>query len=356
MIFLLRFVFLFCLSNVFVLSKSFGQTRLLAPSHGAYHGAYVDAGPYEDKVSYKNIVQFQILAGKGLVWVYFSDHWLKGEIRFPYENIEICRQAGVIPYIRMMPWSELVQNQADPIISMQKIISGYFDSPLRVWARAAKNSRMPIMIEFGPEVNGSWFPWNGKWNGGERLDGYGDKRWPDGPERFRDAFRRIVQIFRDEGASNVTWILHLDAAYWPRVSWNHAKYYYPGDNYIDWVGLSVFGRQLPQNDWIYFPRVLANFMKQVDDMTPKKPLLISEFGVIEDPRDGTRKARWITEALQSVSGGTFKRVKGVSYWNSPGWLSDNRANFRIDSSLESLRAYQAELKKEFWTDKPRLGN
>jgi beta-mannanase len=210
------------------------------------------------------------------------------------------------------------------------------------------------MIEFGPEVNGYWFPWNGKWHGGGVRNRYGDPSIPDGPEKFRDAYKRLIDIFRAVGAMNITWVLHVDAAGSPHEEWNKVKYYYPGDDYIDWIGISVFGRQLPQNNWIFFPIVLKRFMAQLEETTKTKPFMISEYGVIEDDGDPTRKAKWIRQAFQSISRGLFPQVKGMTYWNSPGWLPRGRASFKIDTSPEALEAYRTEISQAFWIDRPVL--
>lgn len=143
-------------------------------------------------------------------------------------------------------------------------------------------------------------------------------------------------------------MLHLDSEKNPSASWNDAKYYYPGDDYIDWVGLSVFGRQLPQNQWLLFPAQLKKFMPEVEEMTKTRPLMISEFAVIEDASDPLRKAEWLKQAMQSISRGLFPRVKAVTYWNSPGWLTNGKANFKIDSSPEALQAFQDEIMQPFW--------
>lgn len=321
---------------------------LLPPETGAYHGAYADFGPTEDQVTVERIRNFEAKAGKKIAWAYFSNHWLDGKIEFPTRAFEECGKAGVIPYVRLSPWSEMRQNRADEVFSMKRIVSGEYDLALRHWARNARDTKQPLMIEFGPEVNGSWFPWNGKWNGGATRDRYGDPNWPDGPERFRDAYRHLIDLFRAEGADNVTWVLHVDVSASPEADWNEVKWYYPGDDYIDWIGVSAFGAQLPNHNWRLFPTLLKRFMPQIEEASATKPLLISEFAVIEDPDDSTRKAQWIRQALQSISRGLFKRVKGITWWNSPGWLPEKKANFMIDSSVEALEAYRTELANPFW--------
>lgn len=326
------------------------HAQLIAPQDGAYHGAYADFGPMASDVSAAKIREFENTAQKKMVWAYFANDWLDGIIEYPAKNVEECIQAGVIPYIRLMPWSE-AQTQAtkkDPYLSMEQLIQGDHDMALKIYAQKVKAAGVHFMLEFGPEVNGDWFPWNGKWNGAGTKDNYGDPAWPDGPEKFRDAFRHIVDIFRAEGAKNITWVLHLDTAWSPNSSWNEAKYYYPGDEYVDWIGLSVFGAQLPSHDWLTFLPKLKNFEKQLEAMTTTKPILISEFAVIEDKNDPDRKAKWIKQALQSIEKGLFKRIKGISYWNSPGWLENNTASFKIDTSEQSLQSYRDGVSSSFW--------
>jgi hypothetical protein len=60
---------------------------------------------------------------------------------------------------------------------------------LKIWAQDAKRVGIPIMVKFGTEVNGNWFPWSSILNGGGKTNGYGDPNYPNGPERFRDAYR-----------------------------------------------------------------------------------------------------------------------------------------------------------------------
>jgi beta-mannanase len=330
--------------------------KVRPPAHGAYVGAFADFGATEESVTPDKIRQFEELSGKKMAWAYFSDNWLDGVIRFPAANVEACQQMHVIPYIRLSPWSEMVDSHPDKIFSMQKIIDGKFDLALSKWAAQARDSRIPIMIEFGPEVNGDWFPWNGKWNGGGVSTAYGDPKLADGPERFRDAYRHLIDLFRKEHAFNITWILHVDASGSPESRWNEVKNYYPGDEYVDWIGVSVFGAQLPTNNWILFPATLKNFWAQISATSPDKPVLISEFGVIEDPSDPHRKEQWLHQALQSISRGLFKNVKGITYWNSPGWLANKKADFSIASSPLALEAYRSEMRQPFWLSEATLGD
>jgi hypothetical protein len=80
--------------------------------------------------------------------------------------------------------------------SLQNTIDGKFDAQLRAWADAARETNIPIVMEYGDEENADWGAWAGIWNGAGETTGYGDPNFPDGPERFRDAYRHMVKLFK----------------------------------------------------------------------------------------------------------------------------------------------------------------
>lgn len=323
------------------------------PKDGALVSAYVDAGPAAEDVDAQKIQEFQEQINKKLAWAYFSNNWVDGIIEFPFKNIHECQKAVVIPYIRMLPWVEMRNFGPDPYYTMDAFLSGKFDTDLKRWAQNAKDFAQPLIVEFGPEVNGKWFAWNGYWNGKGETKKYGNPQYPDGPEKFRDVYRRIIEIFRQSGAHNVTWVFHVDTAWEPLENWNQAKYYYPGDEYIDWIGLSVFGAQLPKHDWIDFTKKLKNFWPQIQDLKTNNPIIISEFAVIEDPLNPLRKAQWLARALRLIRSKAYP-IKAISYWNSPGWLANGSADFRLTSSESSLKSFKEELTHPFWHEGDQL--
>jgi hypothetical protein len=319
--------------------------KVLPPAHGMYHAAYPGFCGSEDCVSAGRIRAFEQLARKRLAWAYFSDNWFDG-IHFPDDEVRaIWSVHHTIPFIRMMARANWSEGCTDTTYSLQKIVDGRFDPDLRAYARAAADSRIPLMIEFGTEANGDWFPWSGACNGG--ADG--------GPARFRAAYRHIVDIFRHEGARNVTWVLHLDASPSPAASWNRMAAYYPGSRYVDWVGLSAYGPQQPGDPWDSFAAVFGPGYRELAGAAPGKPIALLEFGVISEL--GHDKAAWITAALHEMASGRYPRLKAESYWHS-NWTNDAGVGpsiMRIDSSPETLAAYRAAIASSMFVTVPRLG-
>jgi hypothetical protein len=330
-----------------------GEAAALAapPAGTAYHTAYFSPTPDEVTVNEGTITDFETLTGTQLAGVYFSDHWGRGgkvTIDFPAQKVETIWSFGAIPMVRMMPW--MLWHVKDNPITLRKLLAGTFDRKLKDWFRDARDTRIPLLLDFGVEMNGRWFPWNGLWNGGGRRDAYGSRRYPDGPERFRDAYRKLVRMSRDLGANNLTWNFHVDANSWPDVWWNRSEWYYPGDAFVDWITLSSYGEQVPTGrprDWNAFrdnlgdPDDPQSDYAQIRDIAPQKPFGVIEFGVTEDP-DAGDKAAWIADAYADMTPpGARYGAELISYWsekwrNGDGSVSD----LRVDSSPAALQAYR----------------
>jgi len=166
------------------------QIKLLPPSgNQIYFSAFPDFGGSENIVTTQRIQTFETMVGKQIAWAYFSQNWFNG-IVYPKAHIHAISQSGAVPFVRLMPRSDEEQGHPEEVFTMQNIIDGVFDTELKKWAKDAKKDNIPMLVDFAVEMNGDWFPWSGVFTGGNTTDAYGDLTYPDGPERFRDAYRR----------------------------------------------------------------------------------------------------------------------------------------------------------------------
>lgn len=309
--------------------------HVLPPSHGIYHAAFPGFCPEEDCVSGARVRAFERLAGKRIVWAYFSDNWFHG-IRFPLAKVRaIWSVHHTIPFVRLMPRASWAEGCADRTYALPKLIRGEFDDDLRQYARAAAASRIPLLLEFGTEANGDWFPWSGPCNGG--------------PAVFKQAWRHVVRLFREEGATNVTWVLHLDASE-PRS----IAAYYPGRRWVDWVGLSAYGAQQPGDPWTAFHTVFAPGYAALARAAPGKPIALLELGAVVER--GHDKAAWITAAYRDIRSGRYPRLKAVAWWSS-NWANgrgEAPSLMRIDTSPAVLRAYRSAVAASAFVSVARL--
>lgn len=307
---------------------------LPTPPHGyLYHGVFPGGVTGEESdLTIDDLRSYEQAAGKSAAWVYFSHNWYEGR-HFPLETATWIRQAGSIPYIRLMLRSSAEQNMEEPVYKLQSIIDGQFDSDLLLWCKAARDYALPLLVEYGTEVNGEWFSWNGIWNGAGQTDDYGDPAEPDGPERFRHAYRHIIQICRDVDARNITWVFHLNASDWPDEDWNAFENYYPGDEWIDWIGLSNYGAQTPMDEyWVDFRDEIDAVYPRLEALATTKPIFIAEFGVAMNNPLGDQAA-WARAALTDITSSRWPRLIGFSWWNE-WWQNDDEPNHDTTMRLQ----------------------
>jgi hypothetical protein len=331
--------------------------KLLPPLSGAYFGAFTDFNTptafTEDDVRAAKIDAFESKAGRKPVWIYFSQSWYRG-LAFPRERVLTIWRHGKVPFIAFMPASGVFygpgapQQYPEQRFTLQRIIEGGFDAALRAWADAAAATNIPILIDFGTEVNNSWGTWNARWNGADQTAGYGDPTYPDGAERFRDAYRHLVTLFRQQGATNVTWFFHADS-YQQYEWWNRLALYYPGDGYVDWLGISVYGSLFPNVPiWPFAAKLDSSSVYADLTRMSKRPTAIVEMGVVDDAAHG--KASWIRQAFAAIRSGRFPRLRAATWWNMRSGTSDTR----IDSSRAALAAFHDAVADPFFSAKLRF--
>lgn len=334
----------FCIFSVLFISCGSGYSgnqqsgkKIAPPESGVYVGAFPDMGSTEDSVTFERLKAFKNLTGQKPMWVYFSNNWF-GKIKFPVKEVAAIKEFGSIPFIRLMPRSDFEDTKSDPVYSLQKIIDGKFDKELKKWAIGAKNYNEPLMVEFGTEMNGDWFPWSGAHNGKD-------------PEKFKDAYIHIINIFKNEGADNITYVFHINYDSSPNEKWNTMSAYYPGDEYIDWIGLSIYGAQKSNDEWINITGLFDKAYNEMTGISRNKPLAVFEFGVVENDK----KPEWIKTFFDLIKSGKYNRIKGISYWHS-NWENDDgsTSHMRLDTSPESLNAYKDAIAEKFYQPKIRF--
>src|SRR5205807_915765 len=155
------------------------------------------------------------------------------------------------------------------------------DASIRSWARTLAAYGKPIRLRFAQEMNGNWYPWAENANGNRRGE-------------FVEAWRHVHDLFRAAGAVNVRWVWSPVA-----LAGTITAEQYPGDGYVDIVGLSAFngGAQLKFDRWESFAAKLGPSLAGLQKIAPRKPIEISEVGCAEQ---GGSKARWISGMFQTL--------------------------------------------------------
>jgi beta-mannanase len=137
----------------------------------------------------------------------------------------------------------------------------------------------------------------------------------------------------DENASNIIWIFHVGYEDSPAEAWNQLENYYPGDDYVDIVAVSVYGAQTPLDDGS------SSFAELMDDVYPRlanlstKPIIIAEFGATSGVNDFDRN-KWAEDALKDITSNRWPLVIGFSWWNE-WWQNDNNPQHDSDMRIQA---------------------
>lgn len=299
-----------------------GTTDVYAPAQGIYHGAFAgDLGTTSTASQVNSVVgNFENLAGKKLALVNF----FIGTGAFPTSTVEAIRARGSLPMVSLSPGN----------YNLDQIAGGADDANYRRFAREAKAWGKPVLVRWGWEMTGSGYSWTGFQNGANAQSG----------PKYVKAWRHMVDIFRAEGASNVKFVWCIDA--WGRGPgdgakgrWNYFGNYYPGDNYVDWVGAD--GYQWPSTNYNTFGAIFddtalaANFLTTMKNEHPTKPVIIGEMGV--STRD-SRAAQWIADAYQSIRT-KYTNVKAVTWFNK----NQDGSDWALVSGSAQTNAYRQAL-------------
>jgi hypothetical protein len=325
--------------------------KVAIPAAHAYAGAYIDFGEHEDAVSLEKIEHFDSLVGKQEAIVAFSNDW--GNQRFPDKQLKIISNYGALPLVYWSPWDRPVEGN-DPVgvgrFELNSILSGKWDAYIDMWAAHAKDYGKSLLVSWGLEMNGNWFPWCGVfYGGGKPLEGCNNCF--AGPETFKRAYRYVVDRVRAAGASNILWIWHANNTSDPDEPWNAMARYYPGPAYADWLAMSAYGTQYATEGWVTVDEAVGTHYRTLARVDESKPLMLAEWGIGEFPKKGS-KAKWLAEFFARVPK-DFPRIRAAIFWNERWQNSDQSiSNLRVNSSSEALEAYRTGISSSFWLSRP----
>ncbi len=288
------------------------------PETGCYHAAFTGNDTHQ---------QFVTLAKKEIAIEMFFMGWPEA---FPITKCTQISNNGSIPHITWMP-----QVSGSPF-PLDGIINGTYDYYITTFANAAKAFGKPLFIRLGHEFNGDWYTYGGANNGGGTLNGFGDPTKADGPERFIAAYKHVHDLFAAQNVTNVVWIWCLNNSSSPTASWNVPEAYYPGDNYVDWIGFDGynFGTSQTWSGWVSFFNIYYPLYNKF--VTYNKPMMIGEFASVEN---GGNKASWIHDAYLYTHY-SFPKIKAITWFHVAKTEGTVFTDWRINSSTASLTSYQ----------------
>ena len=286
-----------------------------------YVGAFVDdstvMGDTANISSVLDLQQFETLAAKGVAISQMYQAFCMGttELGFPTDNANAARSYGAVPMLTLEPWDLAATGNS----LLNAIVAGSYDGTLASFANGLKAYGDPVLLRFGHEMNGNWYPWSGAANNQSAA-------------RYVEAYRYVHSYMASAGVSNVLWVFCPNAESVPSATWNEAQDYYPGDSYVDIVG--VDGYNFGGGAERTFTQTFAAFHSIYQAQWSIKPLVIAELGASELAAD---KPSWISDAYAQLQS-TFTDVRAVMWFhNDDGPATD----FRINSDAAAQSAFRA---------------
>ena len=217
---------------------------------------------------------------------------------FPEEDLQNAYKNGRLVELTMQTFLWGAPDEQNQSV-MYDVLNGQYDAYLNDYAIKLKAFGHPVLFRLNNEMNGDWC-WYSAYFTGKDTDIY------------KAVWRYVYQIFQDNGVDNVLWVWNPHSPSKPTFQWNHYLMYYPGDEYVDIIGLTGYnnGTFYPGETWRSFDTIYRN---TYDDYSRnfQKPFMIAEFG---SSSKGGDKAAWIHDMFAVLP--EYNRIKLAVWWSA----------------------------------------
>ncbi|GAB6107389.1 stalk domain-containing protein [Fusibacter bizertensis] len=239
-----------------------------------------------------------------------------GSSPFPKVAAEKMKAVGGSLQIHMQPFN--LSNVKD-------------DAYIHAFAKAAKESGIPVFLRFGGEMNGDWVSWGMQ------------------PDLYIAKFRLVHDILAKE-APNVAMVWAPN--FFP---WDNMASYYPGDAYVDWVGVSCYAtltytQESKASKLLTNPiDLLSHVVAQYGD---RKPIMIVEGAVsytaaLEPKIDYTDWAANNLKRFYEFIPRVYPEIKAMYYYDSLG-AAGSQENYMLSENPVLKAVYAKIIKDDYY--------
>ena len=302
------------------------NTWKMVPENGVYHGAFPPTYGFKEpwrkgRKAPMSLETFENLVGKKLSMVL----WYQG--MSPERNFSELQDLLNMDLMERSAGPRFISNGWLPpaAVRLEKIAAGEFDEYFITYFRdmmdPAKtlNNRAPIWLRPMNEFNSGWVDWGFE------------------PAAFLAAWRRIYNIAEQIGAAeHHIFLWSPNHRSYPDVEWNKMERYYPGDQYVDWVGLSCYppSRQYVRSEGDRYP--IGRCREVYEKYGDRKPMMVAEGGF--DSPDRMDRVRWVKEWFEVPE----------KYPNFKAMIWENHGTRVLQDSGEPLELYKKLVQSPKW--------
>jgi len=239
-----------------------------------------------------------------------------------------AQQQNRLPLITLEPWPWNWQRMTSETL-LTDIAAGKYDPTLeRIFQLIKTRASQPILLRFAHEMEMvDQYPWS-------KADA----------QQYIAAYRHVVDLARRLDVQNLYWV-------WSPAGNQSAAAYWPGDGYVDYVGISIYAT--PEWTWGLAPAgELLSFRDLIEHKywpaaKFHKPMILTEVGV---NAPATAKQKWLDESVTILQ--EFPAIKAWVYFNQ---VQPAIVPLDIGVPQWQLNRFQAERLMQRW-QKQKLSN
>jgi hypothetical protein len=214
---------------------------------------------------------------------------------------------------------------------LTQLPGGTYNAQIDSMAASIKALGVPVVVRMWWEMNGNWERYNGSF--------YSNSAAP-----YVTAWQYVHDRFAAQGTTNVIWLWcpNMNSVPDPSgASWNDMRNYYPGDAYVDWVGVDGynFGTGLGHSQQSLLKPLCGQggSVSVPSYFGDRKPIVIGETSTTEN-RPGVDaptydKGAWITQLRSDLK--QLDSVVGLVFFSEA-----KERDWRYDSSESSRSAFR----------------
>ena len=236
----------------------------------------------------------------------------------PLSELDSVRARGALTLLTWEPWA-WGGGTRQPAYALERITAGDFDAYLHQWGQALGTWGHPVMLRFGHEMNGDWYPWSEQTNSND-------------PGDYVAAWRHVHDTLTSAGATNITWVWNPNVPY-PGAA--ELGGLYPGAAYVDAVALDGYnwGTSASWSSWVAPSDLFGDGLTQLRGLAPGKEIIIAETSSSEH---GGSKADWNVSLISYLA--AQDDVTAVTWFNF-----NKETDWRINSTSASAEALRGAL-------------
>lgn len=208
------------------------------------------------------------------------------------------------------------------------VLDGRYDVFLKNYAKAVADSEYPVLFRLGNEMNGDWCV-------------YSAYHTAKDTEIFKEFYKYVYEVFENAGADNVIWVWNPNGKSFPDFKWNHELCYYPGDDFVDVIGMTSYntGTYYEGETWIEFDDMYDELYARCVELY-EKPLMITEFS---SSSVGGDKVAWVENMFQHMK--KYDKIKVAIWWDGCDWDAEGNVArpYFIDETDKLIGVFKKNL-------------